>query len=109
MSEYRHMQMMVLFDLPVETKKNKRDYTKFRKLLIDDGFIMIQYSVYSRFCKNKQDMTKHAARIVANSPSDGNVRILTVTQKQFENMIFVIGSKTANEETSLKDNYTIVL
>lgn len=103
------MQMMVLFDLPVETKKNRRNYAKFRKLLIDDGFIMIQYSVYSRFCKNKQDMTKHTARIMTSSPPEGNVRILSVTQKQFENMILVIGTKSASEETTLANNYTVVL
>ena len=109
MSEYKHMQMIVMFDLPVDSKPKRKAYTKFRDFLLDDGFVMLQFSVYSRFCKNKQDMTKHTARILANAPSEGNVRILTVTQKQFENMIFVIGTKTENEKTSLESKYTIVL
>lgn len=97
-----------MFDLPVETRENKREYAKFRKKIIKDGFIMMQYSVYSRFCKNKQDAEKHIARIKTISPEEGNIRILYITEKQYEDMILILGTKKVNEEIIGKE-YTIVI
>ena len=55
---YRYMRVIVMFDLPVITDKEKKVATKFRKFLLDDGYIMMQYSVYSRICKNNDDLNK---------------------------------------------------
>ena len=96
-SSYKLMRVLVLFDLPMETKLEKRQYTRFRKFLLDDGFMMIQFSIYMRFCKNAVDADKHIARISQLSPSKGNVRILCVTEKQYEEMILIVGEKSPTE------------
>ena len=57
------MRVIVMFDLPVITEKERKIATKFRKYLLDDGFIMMQYSVYSRICKNNDDLNKHINRL----------------------------------------------
>lgn len=91
------MRLIVLFDLPTITSVDKRQYTKFRKFLLEDGFTMMQFSVYMRFCKNAVDADKHISRVKQFSPKKGNIRILGVTEKQYEEMVLVIGEKTATE------------
>ncbi|MGX8833744.1 CRISPR-associated endonuclease Cas2 [Amedibacillus sp. YH-ame6] len=92
------MRVIVLFDLPMITNVEKRQYNKFRNFLLKDGFSMIQFSVYMRFCKNAVDAEKHIGRVKQLSPVKGNIRILSVTEKQYEDMIMVIGTKSATEE-----------
>ena len=87
-----------MFDLPVVSDKDKRNYTKFRDKIIDDGFIMIQYSVYVRICKNQDDIIKHISRIKAIAPPKGNVRLIQITEKQYEQMIMLRGRKFDDEE-----------
>lgn len=91
------MRVLVLFDLPMETNMEKRQYTQFRKVLLNDGFTMIQYSIYMRFCRNAVDADKHIARIQQLTPNKGNIRVLCVTEKQYENMILIIGEKSPSE------------
>lgn len=102
------MRVMVLFDLPNVSKVEKRNYVKFRKEIMNDGFIMLQYSIYTRFCRDPQDAQKHIKRVQAVAPKDGNIRILCVTEKQFEDMILVIGEKSPTEEV-LKKDYVVVI
>lgn len=88
---YRFMRILVFFDLPTETLENKREYRKFRKLLIKNGFLMMQESVYCRML-----ITPNAGKAVAdiirkNRPSSGIVQIMTVTEKQFSNMEYISG------------------
>ena len=68
------MRLIVMFDLPVITEEEKRIYGKFRKFLLKDGYIMMQYSIYSRVCKNSDDVEKHVNRIKQNLPDKGNIR-----------------------------------
>ena len=93
----------MLFDLPSVTKREKRNYILLRKKLLDDGFIMVQFSIYSRFCRNQQDAEKHIERIVQTAPKDGSIRILCITEKQFEDMIIVIGDLNETEKVVDKD------
>ena len=65
------MRLMVAFDLPMVSKRDKRVYTKFRKFLMDDGFIMMQFSVYTRFCRNQADADKHMLLIVGTAIPTG--------------------------------------
>lgn len=92
------MRVIVLFDLPSVTKTEKRNYVRYRKHLLDDGYLMLQYSIYARFCRNVQDANKHIKRAIDAAPTDGNIRILSITEKQFEDMILVIGEKGESEE-----------
>lgn len=86
LSAYRFMWLFVMFDLPVDTKEARRQYTQFRKLLLKDGFSMLQYSVYIRHCASEENNTVHVRRVEAGVPPDGEVRIISVTDKQFERM-----------------------
>lgn len=83
--------LLVLFDLPVSSKKQRDKATKFRNMLLDDGFIMMQFSVYMRACPTYDRMKKHQARLKRITPSGGNVRILFITDKQWERSIFIMG------------------
>lgn len=102
------MRVLVLFDLPSVTKREKKSYVRFRKDIMDDGFTMMQFSIYMRFCRNLQDANKHIARVLSMAPSDGNIRILCITEKQYEDMILVIGEKSETENTVKKD-YVVMI
>lgn len=90
-----------MFDMPVITAEDRRRYSQFRKKLIDDGFIMIQFSVYVRICKNLDDVIKHTSRVKSFAPPRGNVRLLQVTEKQYEQMIMLRGIKHDEEKDSV--------
>jgi CRISPR-associated protein Cas2 len=80
------MWMVVLFDLPVITKKQRKAATAFRLKLLDLGFSMTQYSVYLRFCAGKEQADVYARKIQEAMPSAGKVHILAITDKQYENI-----------------------
>ena len=100
------MRIIVMFDLPVVTEKERKVATKFRKFLLDDGYIMMQFSVYSRICKNNDDLEKHITRLRSNAPITGNIRLIQVTEKQYNNMIMFSGNRAVEEEFSI-DNILI--
>lgn len=81
------MWMMVMFDLPVVDAKDRKAATKFRKLLLDEGFDMCQYSVYMRFCGTRERTKKYVNIITEKAPANGKVSILFFTDKQFGNII----------------------
>ena len=87
----RYMRMLVFFDLPVVTRAERRAYTQFRRFLLNDGFDMIQFSVYGRIVNGRDAEEKHFQRLVANLPPEGSVRCLTVTEKQYASMKLLIG------------------
>ncbi len=86
LSGYRAMWIFAMFDLPTDTKKARKDYTDFRKNLLKDGFKMLQYSVYVRHCSSEENADVHYKRIKSFLPPDGEVRILSITDKQFGKM-----------------------
>lgn len=96
---YKIMRVVVLFDLPTNTKSERRAATQFRKFLLDDGFDMLQYSVYTRLCPNRDGAEKHMLRIRRNTPDTGSVRLLYLTEQQFTNMYILVGEKTVQEAT----------
>lgn len=85
-SGYRCMWVLAMFDLPVDTRKARRAYTQFRKALLKDGFTRMQYSVYIRHCASEENTDVHVARVEGALPDDGEVRLLSITDKQFERM-----------------------
>ena len=80
------MWVMVLFDLPTETKKDKKEHAKFRKRLLEDGFTMFQFSIYLRHCPSRENADVHIKRVKNFLPKEGYVGILTITDKQFGQM-----------------------
>ncbi len=98
LSGYRCMWLIVFFDLPVDTKKARKQYTEFRKDLLQDGFTMMQYSVYCRHCASKENTEVHLKRVRLAVPPDGEVRVATFTDKQFGRMEIYHGKRRTRTE-----------
>lgn len=88
---YRFMRLLVFFDLPTETNEDKRNYRRFRKTLIKNGFIMLQESVYCRMFITPTAEKKAMDVVRKNRPPDGVVQMLSVTEKQFAKMEYLVG------------------
>ena len=93
LSGYRVMWLIAMFDLPTDSRDARKEYTRFRKKLIKDGFAMMQYSVYIRHCASRENMAVHSRRVRAALPPEGEVRIVCLTDKQFEQMDVFWGRK----------------
>lgn len=85
-SGYRTMWVVAMFDLPTDSKKARRAYTHFTKHLKREGFTRLQFSVYARYCNSTEHGQTQIGRIERNLPPDGEVRVLTITEKQFQRM-----------------------
>lgn len=90
---YRYMRMILMFDMPTETADERKAYRKFRKFLLSEGFIMHQFSVYSKLLLNNTANTAMVGRLQANNPKKGTISLLTVTEKQFARMIYLHGER----------------
>lgn len=92
------MRLMVFFDLPVTTREAKRAYSQFRHFLLDDGYDMVQWSVYARVVNGQDAVEAHLKRLAANLPPEGSVRALQLTEKQFASMMVLVGTKRFQEK-----------
>lgn len=96
MSSLRFMRAIVFFDLPTITIEDKRNYRAFRKLLIKNGFIMLQESVYCKMLSTPSVGNSVHNMLISNKPPNGIVQYLTVTEKQFANMEFIVGNSSSD-------------
>lgn len=103
MKKYDFMRMIVFFDLPVKTKENKKNYVVFRKYLLEKGFFMIQYSIYTKILFNRDQGVHLRESLKRNVPDNGNVRIMLVTEKQYSRMEVIIGGISNQEEKITND------
>lgn len=87
------MRILVFFDLPTLTDKDRREYRKFRKLLLTNGFVMMQESVYAKMALNHSVQKSVVDMLKKNKPPDGLVQVLTVTEKQFSHIVNLVGQK----------------
>ncbi len=101
------MRLLVLFDLPVVSKADRRAYTLFRRFLLNDGYDMIQFSIYGRIVNGNDALDKHMKRLVNNLPPDGSVRCLSVTEKQYASMKLLVGLPLFQEK-ALKVNQMLL-
>lgn len=99
LNAYRVMWVLVLFDLPTETKKERKVAAAFRKDMLKDGFQMFQFSIYLRHCASSENAQVHVRRVKSRLPERGHVGILTVTDKQFGSMEIFFGKKPKEPET----------
>lgn len=90
------MRVFVLFDLPVESLENKRDYRKFRKHLIKSGFMMLQESVYCKLTLNQTAAKAIMSSVKKNAPPEGNVKMMVITEKQFARMETIVGDTSSS-------------
>ena len=93
------MWVFVFFDLPTETKKEKKSYAIFRRKLLNDGFTMFQFSIYLRHCASRENAQVHINRVKNSLPPKGHVGVLCVTDKQFGKMELFIGKKEEEVKT----------
>ena len=92
------MRLFVFFDLPTGTKKERSYATKFRNMLIKNGFMMLQFSVYVRICKGQDMVSKYLDITMKHLPPKGHIRAMQITDKQYERMHILIGEETVEEK-----------
>ena len=95
----KFMRLLVFFDLPVKSKTERSEATKFRAFLIKDGFYMIQFSLYGRLCNTIESAKMHEDRVSARAPQQGSVRSMIVTEKQYASMNILSGSPKPKEKS----------
>ena len=105
---YDVMRVLCMFDLPVDTDKEKREYRNFKKKLVLEGFVMLQYSVYIRTCPNRQYSERLQKRLAKNLPANGNIRLLEITEKQYEDMKMLVGAKSLNEKIANDERFVVI-
>lgn len=109
---YRFMRMLVMFDMPTETTRDRKAYRQFRKFLINEGFIMHQFSIYTKILLNNSAKNAMIKRLKDHTPDKGLITILNVTEKQFARMIYLSGDRDTRIAQSddrlvfLGDDYT---
>ena len=92
LNAYHIMWLFVMFDLPVLNKKERKDAALFRKNLEKDGFTMHQFSVYIRYCGSLESAQVHIKRVKGFTPEKGHVSVLSITDKQYSNIIHIWGA-----------------
>ncbi|HRK00730.1 MAG TPA: CRISPR-associated endonuclease Cas2 [Ignavibacteria bacterium] len=100
LDEYRIMWILVLFDLPTDTKKDRKNYAKFRKAIMKDGFNMFQFSIYTRHCMSRENSNVHVKRVKSVLPPKGHIGILRITDKQFGEIEIFYGRKKETKNIS---------
>lgn len=89
------MRVIVMFDLPVTTYLNRKEYSKFRKYLVSQGFIMMQESIYSKLVQNQTAADVVLENIKKNKPSNGLVQVMKITEKQYARIECIVGKNTS--------------
>jgi CRISPR-associated protein Cas2 len=102
LNQYRIMWVLVFFDIPVETKKQRKAATRFRKQLLEDGFSMFQFSIYVRNCPSRENAGVHVKRVKNMLPEYGHVGVLTITDKQFGMMELFFSKKPAERPQTVQ-------
>jgi len=98
LNAYRIMWTIVLYDLPTDTKKERKAAARFRKDLLQDGFSMFQFSAYVRHCSSSENAEVHKRRVKKSLPEFGKVGILQITDKQFGQMEIFYGERPMEKE-----------
>lgn len=91
------MRLLVFFDLPVGTRAERKAYTRFRRFLLNDGYDMIQFSVYGRILAGRDAEAAHLARLAQNLPPAGSIRAMTVTERQYASIRLLVGKPVSQE------------
>lgn len=99
------MRLVLFFDLPMMTKQERRTYTKFRKYLIKNGYMMMQLSVYCKIFPNREAAINHISMLRKNVPKNGQVRIMVVTEKQYSKIEIIVGGKSNQESIVTSDSF----
>lgn len=104
----RYMRLLVFFDLPVVTAKQRKEYRLFRKHLIKDGYLMLQESVYAKLVTNDGSAGAAIMRLRKKRPPEGLVQVLKVTEKQFATMTYITGNRDAYDELDTMEEFVVL-
>lgn len=102
---YNFVRLLLFFDLPMTTKAEIKTYTKFRKYLIKNGYLMMQFSVYSKIFPNREAAVCHINLLRKNVPKAGQIRIMLVTEKQYAKIEVIVGGKSKQEEVVTRNSF----
>lgn len=95
---YEFMRLVLFFDLPMVTKSERKVYMQFRKYLIKNGYIMVQFSVYSKIFSNREAAVNHTKILKRNVPNQGQIRLMMVTETQYSRIEVIVGGKSKQED-----------
>ena len=102
---YEFMRLILFFDLPMTTKEEVKIYTRFRKYLIKNGYMMMQFSVYCKIFPNREATVKHVEILRKNVPKKGQIRLLMVTEKQYSKKEIIVGGVSNQEKVINADSF----
>lgn len=105
---FEFMRLILFYDLPMISEREKHIYAKFRNKLLSNGYIMIQYSVYSKIFNNRDAAVNHVSKLKKDLPEKGSIRIMLVTEKQYSKMEILIGGKSKLETQITTDPLLIL-
>ncbi len=108
MIKNRFMRLVVIFDLPTITKTDKRNYRKFVKYLKNEGYIRIQYSVYSKLCINNNSCSTASKKLENNAPKDGDIRYMIITENQYLSIANINNVYSLQEQITTMDRTIII-
>lgn len=97
---YRYMRIIVFFDLPTTTYLDQKEYRNFHKLLIKNGYLMMQESIYCKLALNNSIVKSQKQKLIKNKPKSGLVEVLVITEKQFAQIEYIVGKKEQKAEDS---------
>lgn len=104
----RPMRLLVMFDLPTGNKEERKSYSAFRKFLVDDGYQMEQFSIYSRVLLSRESLNTHLERLNANLPIAGSVFVLELTEKQYESRRILVSKASRKNPADIGSQMTLV-
>jgi len=102
------MRMIIMFDLPMETSADKRNYRRFRKFLLENGYSMMQYSIYSKIILNRSVLNYQRLKLRENAPSKGHIDTLIVTENQYVNIETLVGDPVRTDQETSTDRMIIL-
>ncbi len=102
---YDFMRLVLFFDLPMTTKQERKIYTHFRKFLIKNGYMMMQFSVYCKIFPNREAAVKHMNVLRKEVPKEGQIRLLMVTEKQYSKIEVIVGGKSNQEKIVTSESF----
>ena len=104
----KFMRILVFFDLPVKTKTERKVAAKFRNFLLGDGYYMLQYSMYARTCNGNDAVEKHKKKLYGSLPDNGSIRLLVITEKQYQHIEILVGSLRDTEKGFEAEQLTLL-
>lgn len=108
MKKNRFMRLIVFFDIPNTSKIQQRAYRVFSKFLKTEGYIMIQYSVYSKLCINSDAAVTASKRLISNHPPEGDIRYMIITERQYQNIVSIQGKYSLQERVTTTDRTIMI-